>query len=342
MIDLLTSFDPFATPWLRDAGLVRLQEILRRGGAEARVVGGAVRDALLGRTVGDLDLAVNVPPEQVMALLTAAGIKVVPTGLAYGTVTAVVDGVGYELTSVRRDVATEGRRAVVAFTDDWRADAMRRDFTMNALFVDAAGKLYDYVDGRRDLAARCVRFIGDPVQRIDEDVLRILRFFRFLATVGAGGTDLAALAACRARAALLPRLSAERVGNEIRKLLAAPDPMPAWRLMEETGVLAFVVPEAVRLGRLEKLRGVAQQHAVRPDVITCLAALLPEEESVGSVVVHRLRLSKREEALLQKLLRLPQGLRGNLDPVSFRRFLYAEGVEACAAALLLCAAAGPR
>jgi poly(A) polymerase len=170
---------PESLRWLHSESVRRIMDALRGGGGEARVVGGAVRDALLGRKVGDIDLAATLPPEKTSALLAEAGIKVAPTGIEHGTVTAVIDGKGYEITTLRRDVETDGRRAKVAFTDDWQSDAARRDFTINALYADAGGAIYDYFGGREDLARGHVRFIGDARSRIREDVLRILRFFRF-------------------------------------------------------------------------------------------------------------------------------------------------------------------
>lgn len=203
---------------------------------ETRFVGGCVRDALLGLPVSDIDLATRLRPEAAMERLKAAGIRAVPTGLAHGTVTAIVAGAPIEVTTLRRDVSTDGRRATVAFTDDWREDAARRDFTINALSADpASGEVFDYFGGEADLAARRVRFIGDPLTRIAEDHLRILRFFRFHARFGAGEPDADSLAACVARANDLMALSRERIADELSKLLALPDPAATAALMEARG-----------------------------------------------------------------------------------------------------------
>ncbi|TDG04026.1 CCA tRNA nucleotidyltransferase, partial [Paracraurococcus ruber] len=211
----------------------------------ARAVGGAVRDALAGRPVQDVDVAAPLPPDAIAAALRAAGLKVFETGLAHGTVTAVLDHEPVEVTSLRRDVVTDGRHAEVAWTTDWREDAARRDFTINALSLTADGDLFDYFGGRADLAAGRVRFVGDPATRLAEDYLRALRFFRFQARYGRGAPDAAALAAIRAAVPGLARLSAERVWMELKRLLAAPDPRDALGLMAATGVLGAVLPEGV-------------------------------------------------------------------------------------------------
>ena len=208
----------------------------------ARMAGGCVRDALLGRQVADIDLATPDPPAVVMAALVAAGLKAVPTGLSHGTVTAVARHRGFEITTLRRDVATDGRHAVVAFTDDWRADAGRRDFTINAMSMTVDGAVFDYFGGLADLAAGRVRFVGVAAERIGEDYLRVLRFFRFFARYGRGAADEAALAAIRAGVAGLGRLSVERVWGEIKRILVGPRPAEILGLMRECGVLGAVLP----------------------------------------------------------------------------------------------------
>ena len=211
----------------------------------ALVVGGAVRNALLGEPVEDIDIATDARPGQVVDLARAAGLKPVPTGIEHGTVTVVADGRGFEVTTFRRDVETDGRRAVVAFSNRIEDDAARRDFTMNALYAEPSGEVLDPVGGLPDLSARRVRFVGDPDRRIIEDYLRILRFFRFHAHCGRpGAADAEALAACARHAGGLARISRERIGAEMRKLLSAEDPVEAVRLMEESGVLAQVLPGA--------------------------------------------------------------------------------------------------
>lgn len=229
--------------FLNDPALRQILHLLEGAGHQALVVGGAVRNALLGEPVSDIDIATSAPPEATMRLAEAAGLRAVPTGIDHGTITVVAGGTGYEITSFRRDVETDGRRASVAFSDDITEDARRRDFTMNALYADASGRVLDPVGGLPDLAARRLRFVGDPRERIAEDYLRILRFYRFLAWYGRGA-DLQALAACAALRDGLARISRERIGHEMRKLLAAPDPAQAVALMAEAGVLPMVLPGA--------------------------------------------------------------------------------------------------
>ena len=270
-------------PWMTEPPT---QAVMVALGA-ARFVGGCVRDALLGRAIGDIDIATPFPPDAVTRRLEAAGIKVVPTGLAHGTVTAVVAPRHFEITTLRRDVETFGRHARVAFTDDWAADAARRDFTMNALFLDAGGAVFDPVGGLADLRAGRVRFVGDAETRIREDVLRLLRFYRFHAHYGKGEADAAARVACRALAPLLPGLSGERVAVETLKLLAAPDPLPALALMAEDGVLAVLYPEAKRRDRLAAL--IALEPA--PDALRRLGALVAGDPAP---LAERLRLSSEQ------------------------------------------------
>ncbi|MFQ5959208.1 MAG: CCA tRNA nucleotidyltransferase, partial [Alphaproteobacteria bacterium] len=239
--------------WMTVRATRAVVDALRAQGAEVRFVGGCVRDAVAGRKVTDVDIATPDPPETVIRLLEAAGIRVVPTGIKHGTVTAVVARRPFEITTLRRDVETYGRHAKVAFTDDWTADAARRDFTINALFCAPDGTLYDPFGGLDDLRAGRVRFVGDAVQRIREDVLRLLRFFRFYAHYGRPPPDAEALAACRAMALALPSLSGERVCAELLRLLAADDPAAVLELMIEADVLEFVLPEVAGVGALAEL-----------------------------------------------------------------------------------------
>lgn len=265
---------------------------------EARFVGGAVRDSLLRHAVADIDLATPLSPETVIARVRASGFKPVPTGIAHGTITAVLPDGPVEVTTLRRDVSTDGRHAVVAFTDDWREDAARRDFTMNALYADPeTGALFDYFGGLDDLKAGRVRFIGDPLQRIAEDHLRILRFFRFHARFGQA-IDEAGLAACTARANDLMALSRERIAAELLKLLVAAQAVPVVALMVERGILRAVIPEIDADGaqRLAILAEREQAAGVAPDAIRRLAALLPAQaaEAVGA----RLKLSNADRKRL--------------------------------------------
>ena len=261
---------------------------------EARVVGGAVRDALAGREVGEIDLATPRTPDQVTEALQASGLRAVPTGLSHGTVTAVVDGHGFEVTTLRRDVESDGRHAVVAFTDDWRADAARRDFTINAMSLTRSGDIFDYFGGIGDLRAGILRFVGDPSTRIAEDYLRILRYFRFLARYAGGPADPSALAAIRAGVPGLARLSAERVWSELDGILAAPDPRAAIGQMAELGVLAAILPEGADPARLARLI----EANAPPDPLLRLAALLTGDTAA---LAARLRLSAAERDRLMSL-----------------------------------------
>jgi poly(A) polymerase len=268
------------------------------GADGARFVGGCVRDALIGVPVADIDMATLHRPDEVMRRLQAAGIKTVPTGLAHGTVTAVSAGTVVEVTTLRRDVATDGRHAIVAFADDWREDAARRDFTMNALYADPeTGAVSDWFGGLADLAAGRVRFIGDPLQRIAEDHLRILRFFRFHARFG-DAIDTAGLDACTARANDLMALSRERIAGELLKLLVAGRAVPVVALMVERGLFAGVLPEidAAGASRLADLAAAEKAAAVAPDAIRRLAALVPADSA--DAVGARLKLSNAQRKRL--------------------------------------------
>jgi poly(A) polymerase len=274
----------------------RLLDALGADEGLTRYVGGAVRDDLLDLPVSDVDLATRLEPDEVVRRLEAARIKAVPTGIDHGTVTAVSDGHPYEVTTLRRDVVTDGRRATVAFTSDWQEDAARRDFTMNALSADPRnGEVFDYFGGLDDLAARHVRFIGDPLRRIAEDHLRILRYFRFHARFGSGEPDKAALDACTERANDLMALSRERIADELLKLLALANPSATVRIMLERGILRPVLPEIAqeRLPDLETLIATEQAAALAPDGLRRLAALLPTDPSVAEAIAARLKLSNK-------------------------------------------------
>ena len=310
-------------PWMTEAPTRRVLKALATGGVAARFVGGSVRDTLLGRPVSDIDIATSASPEVVTALLQKARITVVPTGIAHGTVTALVKPRHFEITTLRRDVEPQGRRAIVAFVDNWRVDAERRDFTMNALFLDPDGTLHDYVDGLADAVARRVRFVGDPERRIREDVLRLLRFYRFHAQLGHPPADEAARAACRALAHLLPTLSAERVAAELLKLLAARDPMPALALMKEDAVLPVILPEATRFDRLVGM--IALEPEI--DALRRLAALVAFDAEGARALAHRLRLSNDQRGRLLAMASPEWPLAIADDVRAQRRALYHLGPE---------------
>ncbi len=264
---------------------------------DARFVGGCVRDAIAGHTPTDVDLATSLVPELVIRQLELSGIKAVPTGLAHGTITAVSSGRVVEVTTLRRDVSTDGRRATVAFTEDWREDAARRDFTINALYADpTSGEVYDWFGGIEDLQAGIVRFIGEPLSRIAEDHLRILRFFRFYARYGIGDPDPASLSACTVRANDLMALSRERIADELLKILSLDDPSTVIALMIEQGIFAPVLPEIVGAQSLERL--VPREAVFGADPIRRLASLLQADERVAEDVGARLKLSNAQRKRL--------------------------------------------
>jgi len=289
-------------PWRDRPGLAELNDALDASGGMTRIVGGAVRDTLLGVDVVDVDLATRLLPDEVAARVKAAGFKAVPTGLTHGTLTVVLPSGPIEVTTLRRDVSTDGRRATVAFTDDWREDAARRDFTINALSADpSTGHLYDYFGGLADLAVRRVRFIGDPFVRIAEDHLRILRFFRFHARFGTGMPDAAGLAACETRANDLMALSRERIAAELLNLLAVTDPTPTIALMVERGIWRPVLPEIEEAG-VERLARLIEREAatgVARDPVRRLAALLPPDRAIAVSVASRLKLSNAQRQRLE-------------------------------------------
>jgi poly(A) polymerase len=290
-----------AVKWRKKRGMARVLDALGAAEGLTRYVGGAVRDDLLGLPVNDIDLATRIVPEEVVERLERARIKAVPTGIDHGTVTAVSDGHPFEITTLRRDISTDGRRATVAFTDDWKEDAARRDFTINALSGDPlTGELFDYFGGLADLEQRHVRFIGDPFQRIAEDHLRILRFFRFHARFDAGTPDEAALDACTARANDLMALSRERIADELLKLLGVADPSITVEIMLDRAILRPVLPEIGRTAtkRLRDLIASERESAVKADPLRRLAALLPRDPAIVEAVAARLRLSNKAKRRL--------------------------------------------
>ena len=322
-------------PWMVEPATRAVLTALSAGDVEARFVGGSVRDALLGQRISDIDIATPAPPERIIELLEKAGIKVAATGLAHGTVTAVVPPRHFEITTLRRDVETYGRRARVAFDADWAADAARRDFTINAIFLAPDGTIDDPVGGVSDLRAHRVRFVGDPPTRIAEDVLRLLRYYRFEARFGTSIGDAQARAACRAAAHLLPTLSGERVAQELVKLLETPDPIAVLRMMQEDGVLAVVLPEARRLKRLQRL--IEIEPAADP--LLRLAALIEVDSEGATALAARLRFSNAWRDGLRGLSPpWPVDQRG--DVREQRRALYRLGVERYRDVVWLMAAEG--
>jgi poly(A) polymerase len=287
--------------WLKEGDIARLLALLNRDGEEARVVGGAVRNHLLQMPVGDIDVATTALPEEVIRRVEAAGGKAIPTGIEHGTITVVIDHRPVEVTTLREDIETFGRKARVAFGRDWEADAERRDFTMNALSAAADGTVYDYVGGTDDIAAHRVRFIGEPQRRIEEDYLRILRFFRFHAYFGAGAVDAAGLLACiRARAGL-ETLSRERVRVEMLKLLIAPRATPTLVVMAESGLLSRVLGGVAFLASFENTVKLEGALGVEPDAVRRLGALGVWVAEDADRLTQRLRLANAESERLSAL-----------------------------------------
>jgi poly(A) polymerase len=287
--------------WLREGALARLLDVLSRDGEEARVVGGAVRNALLGEPISEFDIATTAVPQEVIRRATAAGFKPVPTGIEHGTITVVIASRPFEVTTLREDVETFGRHASVRFGRDWRADAERRDFTMNALSAGADGVVHDYVGGLADLNARRVRFIGDANKRIAEDYLRILRFFRFHAAYGHGLPDAAGLAACIAARAGLGQLSRERVRMELLKLLLARHATPALATMAESGLLVPVLGGVPDLAGFENMAKVEAAAGVQADTVQRLGALGARIAEDAERLWQRLRLSNAEHERLASM-----------------------------------------
>jgi poly(A) polymerase len=325
-------------PWMNDPRTKAVIRALTADGAEVRFVGGCVRDAVIGRPVKDIDLATPDPPETVMMLVQRAGLKVVPTGIAHGTVTVIAEGHPFEVTTLRRDVETYGRHARVEFTDDWVEDAARRDLTFNAMSLSPDGTLHDPFGGLADLEAGRVRFVGDAETRINEDVLRLLRFFRFYAHYGKPPPDEAALAACRKLAPKLPGLSGERVQAETLKLLAAPDPASVIALMREQNVLAYALPEADGTARLAALAKIEAALGRDGDPVLRLAALIEGGPKAALGLAERLRLSNADRDRIVGLAE-PPGLAPALDDKARRLELYRRGAARFRDAVLLAWAA---
>lgn len=310
------------TDWMRAEDTRVLFEALEAAGGSVRFVGGCVRDALLGRIVSDIDVATDIVPDKVVEVLEAKGIRAVPTGIEHGTVTAIPDERPFQVTTLRHDVETDGRRAVVSYTRDWAEDAKRRDFTMNALSADRQGNVFDYTDGIADLEAGRIRFIGDAGDRIREDYLRILRFFRFQASYGRTEPDPDALDACRAFVANVETLSGERVWAELSRLIVVDDPTAVLRMMERTGALPRLFPVRRKIDRLQALVGLEAMYRLGTDPVRRLAALLDARRKEASQVAARLRLSRIDTDRLASLLTGIGECGPDMDDQALRRALY--------------------
>jgi poly(A) polymerase len=330
--------DPAKQPWMTAPETRKVMAALTEG----RFVGGAVRNAVAGWPVQDIDIAVPMPPEETLRRLEIAAIKAVPTGIAHGTITAIVNGHPFEVTSLRRDIATDGRHAIVAFTDDWEEDAARRDFTMNALYASGEGEIFDYHGGVEDLIAGRVRFVGDARQRIREDYLRILRLFRFHAWYGKGDMDPEALRAAADAKAGLVQLTGERIAKEFLRLLECQNPAPALRLMAASGILSELVAYPLQLPRLEHLVQIEIENRLAPDPLLRLAALLPNDSAVADAVGERLKLSSAERARLEAMTGMRENIAAYLSAADVRRGLYRMGAARFRDHILLSWAGAPR
>jgi len=308
---------------------------------EARFVGGAVRNALLGVPVVDVDIAVPMPPDEALVRLKSKNIKVVETGLDHGTVTAIAGTHAFEVTSLRRDVETDGRHAKVAFTDDWAEDAARRDFTINALYATADGEIFDYATGVEDLIAGKVRFMGDARARIAEDYLRVLRLFRFHAWYGKGEIDPEGLRAAAQAKDQLKSLSAERVAKELLRLLEATRPIPVLRVMAATGILSLLLPGALQLARLERLAQLEAENLLPGDAILRLAALLPDGDLSAQAVAGALRLSNAVRDRLEQALG-GEKIGAQISAQEARRLLYRIGAASFKDRVMLQWASAPQ
>jgi len=325
---------PDNAPWLRPSPSARVLELLNRDGEEARVVGGAVRDAMLNIPIGEIDIATTALPAEVVRRAKAAGIKAVPTGIEHGTVTLVVDSTPFEVTTLREDTETFGRKATVAFGRDWVRDAERRDFTINGLSAGADGVVHDHVGGLQDIAARRVRFIGDPDKRIAEDYLRILRFFRIHAAFGTGEPDRAGYLACIAGRAGLASLSAERMRMEMFKLMVAEGAAVAVSAMAEGGLLLLIFGGVAYTGPFQSMISAERLLGLKPDPVRRLAALAVAITDDAKRVAARLRLTNAETRALDSMGHRWWRLAG-MDEATARRRLYRLGEERYRDRLLL-------
>ena len=327
--------EPSAHAWMTDPRTRAVMAALTAQGGAARFVGGAVRNALIGEAVGDVDIATPLVPDEVMRRLQASRLGAVPTGIEHGTITAVSGGKPFEITTLRRDVENFGRRALVAYTTDWAEDAARRDFTMNALYADEDGTVFDYFDGLADLTARRVRFVGDATTRIREDYLRILRLFRFHAWYGRGELDEEALAAATAEKTGMKLLSGERLQKELMRLLEAPDPSPALVQMERGEILAQILPAGFRLPRLQRLIVVERGNSLPADAVLRLAALIPDGVPAALKIVEALKLSNAARDRLVQAGEKDERIAATLAPAEARQLIYGLGAACFLDQLLL-------
>jgi poly(A) polymerase len=319
--------DPKREVWMTAPATERVLDALTKDGGDARFVGGVVRNAILRTEIADIDIATPLVPEDVVRRLEAASIKAVPTGIEHGTITAIADGKSFEVTTLRRDVETDGRHAVIAFSKDWKEDAARRDFTMNALYAARDGEVFDYFGGVDDAKAGRVRFVGDATARIREDYLRILRLFRFHAWYGKGEIDAQTLRAAAAEKAGIAKLSGERIQNEMLKLIAAESPAPILRTMAASAILEEILPGPLMIPRLERLAQIEAEAFFTPDLLLRLAALLPPDLVRIAAIAERWKLSNAQCERLEAIASSKQKVVPYLSVREIHKALYRLGVE---------------
>ena len=325
--------------WMTRPETRAVVDALTADGTEIRFVGGCVRNALIGRPIRDIDIATPAAPTRVIEQIEAAGLMAVPTGIDHGTVTAVANGIPFEITTLRHDVETHGRHATVAFTEDWVADAERRDFTMNAVYASPDGTLFDPMNGVADARAGRVRFVGEPERRIREDVLRILRFYRFHAELGCGDLDTPGRRACRGLADLLPKLSGERMQAELARLLAAPGAAATIAAMAEDGIFAPLFGTPVGTRRFDRLRALEERHGVSTSWVRGLAALLYPDPDAARTAAERLKLSNHDGGRLARIAAELTTFRPlENDPVARRVWFYRRDADLYRDLVLLAAA----
>jgi len=319
-------------PWMESPEIKAVFTAITKNGKEARFIGGCIRDAILKIPATDVDLATQETPDKVMALLEDAGIKVIPTGIAHGTVMAVINQKSFEITSLRKDIKTDGRHAVVEFTEDWRQDAARRDFTFNTLSATPDGMVYDYYNGIQDLANRVIRFVGRAPERIEEDYLRILRYFRFIGALGMRVENKTEFQACLDRAHNLKALSAERIRSELFKILASRMHLDVMALMYQHGILQVILPHVTRPKKLRQLvwleTAAMNFEAVAPDPLRRLAALFDTDESGVLEISDALRLSKAEHKRLRAMIAPATNLKWDMSDADLQAALHHLGAGA--------------
>ena len=324
---MMHRLDPSREDWMTAPETIATMDALTKDGGGARFVGGVVRNALLGLPVTDIDIATPLLPEEVMRRLTIARLGAVPTGIEHGTITAIANGKAFEITSLRRDVTTDGRRATVAFTTDWKEDAARRDFTINALYASAEGEIFDYFGGVADLEAGRVRFVGDPVARIREDYLRILRLFRFHAWFGKGEIDADALRAAASEESGIAKLSGERIQKELLRLLQADNPAPTIRVMATTGIIGEITNAQLNLPRFERLVAIDNENFFEADALLRFSAMLPDDRATVGTLADRLRFSNADRDRIIDLASAQEKIVSYLSMREVRKLLYRLGAQ---------------